>query len=71
MLCLPLIVLCLCRLLRTRSNITWSAGSANHFTSELVASALELNEEQEYLKSLNAEYKVSCVKLIDIHVDEY
>ena len=40
------------------SNIMLSAGSANQFTSEIVASALEVGAEQNYLKDLNAEYKV-------------
>lgn len=40
------------------SNVMWSAGSANHYTSEVVASALEMGLEQQYLKGLNAEYHV-------------
>jgi DNA-binding transcriptional MocR family regulator len=48
------------------SNILWSAGSSNHYTSEMVASALELNLQQEYLKELNAEYKEIVASVLDI-----
>lgn len=39
-----------------KSNINWSAGGANHFASEVVASCLELGLQQDYLKQLNKEY---------------
>jgi DNA-binding transcriptional MocR family regulator len=51
------------------SNILWSAGSSNHYGSEVVASALELGLEQAYLKGLNAEYKDTVERVTKVLSD--